>query len=113
MTFQSVFCSITSSNNFCVNICSFSDITVLQTLDGDGNISNYLGSATINRDPHFFGPGLYRDCMEVPYIELHGDFLVHIYVYTCVLYIDIILRTIYYTILGQITLPLQNMSIYV
>ena len=39
-------------------ICRFSDIVVLQTFDGEGNISNYVGSATINRDPQFLGPGL-------------------------------------------------------
>ena len=33
-------------------------VTMLQTLDGGGNISYYYGSVTIDRNPHFFGPGL-------------------------------------------------------
>ena len=46
-------------------------VTMLQTLDGGGNVSYYFGSVTIDRNPHFFGPGLFIYWIQ---FSLNGHF---------------------------------------
>ena len=49
-------------------LCSFGEVAVLQTLDGNGTIRNYVGGVATNQYPHFFGPGLYI----YVYIQCHA-----------------------------------------
>ena len=38
--------------------CRCENVIMLLTFDGEGKTSYYFGSVTINRNPHFLGPGM-------------------------------------------------------
>jgi hypothetical protein len=47
-------------------------VAMLQTLDGGGNVSYHFGSVTIDRNPHFFGPGTLIITGRIAYFQLFG-----------------------------------------
>ena len=60
-------------------------VAMLQTLDGGGNVSYHFGSVTIDRNPHFFGPGLFIYWIQFslnryfPQCESHSAWYIYLF----------------------------------